>query len=89
VHLVRSSLRHYRGIHALVVAGVAVAVAVLAGALLVGASVRAALVLMPVLLQEIVFTNTADQKWIWKYVKPKSMANISAILVLKPMIFLL
>jgi ABC-type lipoprotein release transport system permease subunit len=43
VHLVRSSLRHYRGIHALVVAGVAVAVAVLAGALLVGASVRASL----------------------------------------------
>lgn len=41
--LVRASLRHYRGIHALVVAGVAVAVAVLAGALLVGASVRASL----------------------------------------------
>ena len=41
--LVFASLRHYRGIHALVVAGVAVAVAVLAGALLVGASVRASL----------------------------------------------
>lgn len=38
-----SSLRHYRGINALVVAGVAAAVAVLAGALLVGASVRASL----------------------------------------------
>jgi ABC-type antimicrobial peptide transport system permease subunit len=38
-----SSLRHYRGLHALVVAGVAVAVAVLAGALLVGASVRSSL----------------------------------------------
>ncbi|HUE87589.1 MAG TPA: ABC transporter permease [Vicinamibacterales bacterium] len=41
--LVIASLRHYRGIHALVVAGVAVAVAVLAGALLVGASVRESL----------------------------------------------
>jgi putative ABC transport system permease protein len=41
--LALASLRHYRGIHALVVAGVAVAVAVLAGALLVGASVRASL----------------------------------------------
>jgi ABC-type lipoprotein release transport system permease subunit len=41
--LVLASLRHYRGIHALVIAGVAVAVAVLAGALLVGASVRASL----------------------------------------------
>jgi putative ABC transport system permease protein len=41
--LVMASLRHYRGIHALVIAGVAVAVAVLAGALLVGASVRASL----------------------------------------------
>jgi putative ABC transport system permease protein len=38
-----ASLRHYRGINLLVVAGVAVAVAVLAGALLVGASVRASL----------------------------------------------
>ena len=37
------SLRHYRGVNALVIAGVAVAVAVLAGALLVGASVRASL----------------------------------------------
>jgi ABC-type antimicrobial peptide transport system permease subunit len=43
VSLVRSSLRHYRGLHALVIAGVAVAVSVLAGALLVGASVRASL----------------------------------------------
>jgi putative ABC transport system permease protein len=41
--LVLASLRHYRGIHGLVIAGVAVAVAVLAGALLVGASVRASL----------------------------------------------
>ena len=41
--LVLSSLRHYRGVHALVIAGVAVAVAVMAGALLVGASVRASL----------------------------------------------
>jgi ABC-type lipoprotein release transport system permease subunit len=41
--LLRASLRHYRGIHLLVVAGVTVAVAVLAGALLVGASVRASL----------------------------------------------
>ncbi len=41
--LLFASLRHYRGIHALVIAGVAVAVAVLAGALLVGASVRASL----------------------------------------------
>ena len=41
--LVAASLRHYRGIHSLVIAGVAVAVAVLAGALLVGASVRASL----------------------------------------------
>lgn len=41
--LVLASLRHYRGIHTLVVLGVAVAVAVLAGALLVGASVRASL----------------------------------------------
>ncbi|MBA3269219.1 MAG: ABC transporter permease, partial [Acidobacteria bacterium] len=38
-----AGLTHYRGLHALVVAGVAVAVAVLAGALLVGASVRASL----------------------------------------------
>ncbi len=41
--LVFATLRHYRGINALVVAGVAVAVAVLAGALLVGESVRASL----------------------------------------------
>ena len=41
--LLFASLRHYRNIHALVVAGIAVAVAVLAGALLVGASVRASL----------------------------------------------
>jgi putative ABC transport system permease protein len=41
--LIRASLAHYRGLHALVVAGVAVAVSVLAGALLVGASVRASL----------------------------------------------
>ena len=41
--LLFASLRHYRGIHALVVTGVAIAVAVLAGALLVGASVRASL----------------------------------------------
>ena len=38
-----ATLRHYRGINTLVVAGVAIAVAVLAGALLVGASVRASL----------------------------------------------
>ena len=38
-----ASLKHYRGINALVIAGVAVAVAVLAGALLVGASVRGSL----------------------------------------------
>jgi ABC-type lipoprotein release transport system permease subunit len=41
--LILASLRHYRGLHLLVVAGVAIAVAVLAGALLVGASVRASL----------------------------------------------
>ena len=41
--LLGASLAHYRAVHALVVAGVAVAVAVLAGALLVGASVRASL----------------------------------------------
>src|SRR5687767_15740713 len=41
--LIFASLKHYRGLHALVVGGVAVAVAVLAGALLVGASVRASL----------------------------------------------
>ena len=41
--LLGASLRHYRGLHALVVAGVAVAVAVLAGALLVGSSVRQSL----------------------------------------------
>jgi ABC-type lipoprotein release transport system permease subunit len=38
-----ASLRHYRALNALVIAGVAIAVAVLAGALLVGASVRASL----------------------------------------------
>jgi putative ABC transport system permease protein len=41
--LLIATLRHYRGVNALVVAGVAVAVAVLTGALLVGASVRASL----------------------------------------------
>jgi putative ABC transport system permease protein len=41
--LVFASLRHYRALHLLVAAGVAVAVAVLAGALLVGGSVRASL----------------------------------------------
>ena len=41
--LLFASLSHYRAINALVIAGVAVAVAVLAGALLVGASVRASL----------------------------------------------
>ena len=41
--LIGASLRHYRGLHALVIGGVAVAVAVLAGALLVGSSVRASL----------------------------------------------
>jgi ABC-type antimicrobial peptide transport system permease subunit len=41
--LVLASLRHYRGVHVMVVLGVAVAVAVLAGALIVGASVRASL----------------------------------------------
>jgi putative ABC transport system permease protein len=41
--LIGASLTHYRGLHALVVAGVAVAVSVLAGALLVGSSVRASL----------------------------------------------
>lgn len=41
--LIRASLLHYRGVHAMVVGGVAVAVAVLAGALLVGTSVRASL----------------------------------------------
>src|SRR5262245_16612139 len=43
MNLIRASLRHYRGLHALVIGGLAVAVAVLAGALLVGASVRASL----------------------------------------------
>jgi putative ABC transport system permease protein len=38
--LTRASLRYYKATHAMVVLGVAVAVAVLAGALLVGASVR-------------------------------------------------
>jgi putative ABC transport system permease protein len=42
-HLIVSGLGYYRGVHALVVAGVAVAVAVLAGALTVGASVRESL----------------------------------------------
>jgi putative ABC transport system permease protein len=41
--LTRASLWHYRHLHLLVAAGVAVAVAVLAGALLVGSSVRASL----------------------------------------------
>ena len=41
--LTRASLRYYAPINALVVLGVAVAVAVLAGALLVGASVRESL----------------------------------------------
>ncbi len=41
--LIFSGLGYYRGVHALVVAGVAVAVAVLAGALTVGASVRESL----------------------------------------------
>jgi putative ABC transport system permease protein len=41
--LTRASLRHYAGTNALVVLGVAVAVAVLAGALLVGESVRESL----------------------------------------------
>ncbi len=41
--LILASMRHYRDLHALVVGGVAVAVAVLAGALLVGSSVRASL----------------------------------------------
>ena len=41
--LVFASLRHYRGVHIMVVFGVAVAVAVLAGALMVGASVRESL----------------------------------------------
>ena len=41
--LIRASLAHHRGLHLLIVAGIAVAVSVLAGALLVGASVRASL----------------------------------------------
>ena len=41
--LIAASLRHHRALHALVIAGVAVAVAVLAGALLVGESVRTSL----------------------------------------------
>jgi hypothetical protein len=41
--LVTATLRHYRVINLIVIAGVAIAVAVLAGALLVGASVRASL----------------------------------------------
>ena len=41
--LTRASLRFYAATHAMVVLGVAVAVAVLAGALLVGASVRESL----------------------------------------------
>ena len=43
IRLALASLRHYRGVHIMVVAGVAIAVAVLAGALTVGASVRASL----------------------------------------------
>jgi putative ABC transport system permease protein len=38
--LIRASLTHYRGLNALVIGGIAVAVAVLTGALLVGGSVR-------------------------------------------------
>src|SRR5688572_5353126 len=41
--LARASLRYYKATNAMVVLGVAVAVAVLAGALLVGASVRESL----------------------------------------------
>src|SRR5262245_16346760 len=41
--MLRASLRYYRGTNALVVLGVAVAVAVMAGALLVGDSVRESL----------------------------------------------
>ena len=41
--MLRASLRYYAATNALVVLGVAVAVAVLAGALLVGASVRESL----------------------------------------------
>ena len=41
--LVFAGLRHYRGVHAMVIAGVAVAVAVLSGALTVGASVKESL----------------------------------------------
>ncbi|HXG90406.1 MAG TPA: ABC transporter permease [Vicinamibacterales bacterium] len=41
--LVAASLRHFRALHALVICGIAIAVAVLAGALLVGASVRGSL----------------------------------------------
>jgi len=41
--MTRASLWHYRALHVLVAAGVAVAVAVLAGALLVGVSVRSSL----------------------------------------------
>ncbi len=41
--LIFAGLRHYRGIHAMVIAGVAIAVAVLAGALTVGASVKESL----------------------------------------------
>src|SRR5688500_2055028 len=41
--LIFAGLRHYRGVHAMVIAGVAVAVAVLAGALTVGVSVRESL----------------------------------------------
>ena len=41
--LVLATLKHFRGLHALVIVGIAVAVAVLAGALLVGSSVRASL----------------------------------------------
>ncbi len=41
--LVRAGLRYHRGVHAMVVLGVAVAVTVMAGALMVGSSVRASL----------------------------------------------
>jgi len=41
--LALASLRHYRGVHAMVVCGVAVAIAVLSGATVVGSSVRGSL----------------------------------------------
>src|SRR5262245_34413477 len=42
-NFVLASLRYYRGVHVMVIVGVAVAVAVMAGALMVGASVRTSL----------------------------------------------